>query len=168
MDTFVSNNIEQKEAIKNKIIDFLEKNDISYNLLECCNCDRICLDFNSERRACKKYCCNTEVSIIARNKEPCRIYPYEILYIAIENRKTVVYLRNKKIETNYPFSFWKNILDSKSFAQPHNSYIVNLMYVEEVTKEFVFLKYRNKEYQVYTSSRKLSRFKKALLDFHHI
>ena len=99
------------------------------------------------------------------NKDICIVYPHEILYIAIEDRKSVLYLIDRKVETNYRLDHWKELLDLKTFAQPHHSFIVNLNYVDEVTKEWVKVKYRDKEYQVYTSSRKIGAFKKAFLKF---
>ena len=99
------------------------------------------------------------------NKDICRVYPHEIIYIAIEDRKSVLYLTDDKIETHYPMEHWKNVLDEKSFTQPHYSYIVNLHYVEEVTKDFVILRYDKDEYKVYTSSRKIGAFKKVYLNF---
>ena len=99
------------------------------------------------------------------NKDICRVYPHEIIYIAIEDRNSVLYLTNGKIETHYSMEHWKEVLDEKSFAQPHYSYIVNLHYVEEVTKDFVILRYGEEEYRVYTSMRKIGAFKKAVLEF---
>ena len=98
------------------------------------------------------------------NKDVCRIYPHKILYIAIEDRKSVLYLTDRKIETNYRLNHWKGILDLKTFAQPHHSFIVNLNYVDEVTKEWVKVKCCDREYLVYTSSRKISKFKKAMIE----
>lgn len=105
------------------------------------------------------------LSVNMCNKDICRVYPHEILYIAIEDRKSVLYLTDGKIETHYPMDHWKEVLDEKSFAQPHYSYIVNLHYVEEVTKDFVILKCGKKEYKVYTSMRKIGAFKKAVMEF---
>jgi len=99
------------------------------------------------------------------NKDICRVYPHEILYIAIEDRKSVLYLKDRKIETHYSMEHWKDILHEKSFAQPHYSYLVNLNYVEEITKDFVILRCGEKEYKVYTSMRKIGAFKKAVLEF---
>ncbi|MBO5462533.1 MAG: LytTR family transcriptional regulator DNA-binding domain-containing protein [Clostridia bacterium] len=53
------------------------------------------------------------------------------------------------------------------FAQPHSSFLVNLCYVEEVTKDFVRMKHKAKDYSVYTSSRKLNSFKNAFLKFNN-
>ncbi len=164
MDSLVCN-VAEKEATKAKLIEFMEQNDIAYNLLECCGCDRFCIDFSGEEKVCKKHCCNSGIIVQTSNKDICRIYPHEILYIAIEDRKSVLYLTDRKIETNYRLDHWKGILDLKIFAQPHHSFIVNLNYVDEVTKEWVKVKYRGSEYPVYTSSRKIGAFKKAFLKF---
>ena len=105
------------------------------------------------------------ISVTKCNKNICRVYPHKIIYIAIEDRKSVLYLTDGKIETHYPMEHWKESLDEKNFAQPHYSYLVNLNYVEEVTKDFVTLKSGEKEYKVYTSMRKVGTFKKAVLEF---
>lgn len=105
------------------------------------------------------------IRITMCNKDCCMIHPHEILYITIEDRKTVFYLTDRKIETNYRLDHWKKLLDEKYFAQPHSSYIVNLSYVDEVTKEYVKVKYAGKTYFVYTSSRRIGTFKKAFLLF---
>ncbi len=99
------------------------------------------------------------------NKDCCRVYPNQILYIAIEDRKSVLYLIDGRIETNYHLDHWERLLSKNSFAKPHASYIVNLNYVVEVTKDFVTLKYGDNEYEVYTSLRKIGAFKKAFLKF---
>ncbi len=99
------------------------------------------------------------------NKDICRVYPHEIIYIAIEDRKSVLYLTDGKIETHYSMEHWKEVLDEKSFAQPHYSYMVNLHYVKELNRDFVTLSCGENEYKVYTSIRKIGAFKKAVLEF---
>lgn len=42
------------------------------------------------------------IAVIKCNKDVCRVYPHEIIYIAIEDRKSVLYLTDGKIETHYP------------------------------------------------------------------
>lgn len=158
-------NATEKASTKAKLIEFMEQNNIAYNLLECCGCDGFCIDFSRKENTCKKYCCNSGIAVLTSSKDLCRIYPNEILYIAIENRKSVLYLTNGRIETNYHLDYWKGILDLKSFSQPHNSFIVNLNYVVEVTKNFVKIKYGDKEYSVYSSLRKIGAFKKAFIEF---
>lgn len=153
-----------KEDVKIKIISVLEQSNITYGLIECGECGRICIDFSDEKAFGKSHCCDGEIVVLTSNKDVLRVYPQKILYIAIEGRKTVLYLTDKVIETNYPLDYWKNILNPKVFAQPHNSFIVNLSYVDEVNKEFVKIKHGDKCYSVYTSMRKIGNFKKALLN----
>ena len=95
MDSLVCNS-EEKEATKSKLIEFMERNDITYNILECCGCDRFCIDYSHEENTGKRYCCNSVIIVQATNKDIYRVYPYEILYIAIEDRKSVLYLTDKK------------------------------------------------------------------------
>ena len=105
------------------------------------------------------------IPVTACNKDICIVYPHEIVYIAIEGRKSVLYLTDRKLETYHPIEYWKTVLDESSFAQPHYSYIVNLNYVSEVTKEFVKVRYGDKEELVYTSLRKIGAFRKAVVEF---
>ncbi len=105
------------------------------------------------------------IAVTVCNKDIYMVYPHEILYIAIEDRKSVLYMTDRKIETHCSMDYWKGVLDEKSFAQPHYSYIVNLNYVAEVAKDFVKVKYGDKEELVYTSSRKIGAFKKAVVEF---
>lgn len=105
------------------------------------------------------------IPVTACNKDICIVYPHEIVYIAIEGRKSVLYLTDRKLETYHPIEHWKTVLDENSFAQPHYSYIVNLNYASEVTKDFVKVRYGDKEDLVYTSSRKIGAFKKAVFEF---
>ncbi len=153
----MSSAVVENEETKLKLIEFLEQNNIKYNFCECCGCKRFCIDLNSD--------CKSEIIVQASNKDIRKIHPHEILYIAIENRKSVLYLTHGKVETNQHLEYWKGILDPETFTQPHHSFIVNLNYVDEVTKEFVKVKHDDKEYSVYTSSRKIGSFKKAFLKF---
>lgn len=155
----------EKETTKTKLIEYMKQNDIAYNLIDCYECNRFCIDISGEKISSKKHSCNLGIIVQTSKKDVCKIYPCEILYIAIEERKSVLYLTDRRVETNYLLDYWKGILDMKTFAQPHNSFIVNLNYVDEVTKEWVKVKYGDKEYSVYTSLRKIGSFKKTFLNF---
>ena len=164
VNLIIDSNTTEIDQVKSNIIDFLNNKKISYNLIDDGNYDKICISFGN--KYCKDSFCNTSIIVLASNKDVYRVYPNEIIYIAIEKRKSVLYLTdNRRIETNYHLDHWKDVLDKKSFAQPHYSYIVNLNYVEKVTKDFVTLKCGVNKYVVYTSSRKITSFKKAVLEF---
>ena len=166
MDLMVSDVAEKIDIqVEAKIIDALEQLGLDFEIIKYCGYDRVCIDLGHDKNTCKRYCCNSGIIVQTSSKDVCRIYSHEILYIAIEDRKSVLYMIDRKVETNYRLDHWKELLDLETFAQPHHSFIVNLNYVDEVTKEWVKVKYRDKEYQVYTSSRKIGAFKKAFLKF---
>ena len=146
---------------KEEIIDILDTNGIDYSITTCGGCERICILFDDVPD-----CRNSAITVQTCNKDVLyKVYFNEIMFIAIENRKSVLYLTDKKIETHYSIDYWKEKLNGDIFAQPHYSYIVNLNYVDEVTKDFVKIKHGDKEYSVYTSSRKIGAFRKAFLKF---
>lgn len=147
-----------------KLIYVLEQLDVDFKIIECCGSRKICINLNHENADCNRPCCSSDIVVQTSSKDNCRIRQCDIIYIAIENRKSAVYVDCKRIETNYSLDYWKKRLNPKIFAQPHSSFLVNLCYVEEVTKDFVKIKHKGKDYSVYTSSRKLASFKKAFLE----
>lgn len=147
--------------VEAKLIAFLKEHGLDFKITECSKSAAIPIDSNDTNSFLVKPCCSSDIIIQTSEKTVSRIHPCDIIYIAIENRKSAVYVDGKRIQTNYPLSFWKESLDSKIFAQPHSSFLVNLCYVDKVTKDFVEIKHKGKEYSVYTSSRKLNNFKKA-------
>lgn len=151
-----------KAKTKAEIIEILDANGIDFNITTCGGCERICISLDDESNCC----CNSEIIVQTCNKDVlCKVYLNKIMFIAIENRKSVLYLTDRKIETHYSIDYWKEKLNAEIFVQPHYSYIVNLNYVDEVTKDFVKIKYGDTEHSVYTSSRKIGAFRKAFLEF---
>lgn len=163
MDVLINKN-DYKNSVKSIIVDFLEKNKIPYSVIEPVSSGKICINFNCEINLDMHY--YTPLIVTTSNKDICKVYPYEILYIAIEGRESVIQLINgTTIKTNHNISYFEHILPNDYFSRPHNSYIVNFNYVTKVTREFVYLKYKEIEYSVYASQRKISAFKKAFLKF---
>lgn len=165
MGVLIDKNIDSKEKVKSTVLEFLKKNEIPYSLTENDAFESICIDLNLDETF-KSDFYYAPLVIETSDKDVCKVYPYEIMYVAIEDRESVLYLIDKKvIGTNYKISHWEDILSSRCFKRPHHSYIVNLNYVTEVTQDYVFLKYRNDKYTIYTSQRKVKKFKKAFLNF---
>ena len=152
---------------ESKLVDILEQLDVDFKIVECCGSRKICINMNCDDGDCNRPCCSSDIIVQTSNKDECRIRQCDIIYIAIENRKSAVYVDGKRIETNYSLEHWKEILKPKIFAQPHSSFLVNLCYVEEVTKDFVKIKHKGKYYSVYTSSRKVNSFKNAFLNLNN-
>lgn len=59
-----------------------------------------------------------------------RINKNEIIYIEIDQRKTKVVTSKNIYFSNHSMSFWKQHLRSFKFVVPHNSYLINLDYIE--------------------------------------
>lgn len=166
MGALIDNNIKTNESVKSIVVDFLEKNEIQYSITKNNDCERICIDLNCEQQICKSNYYYVPLIVLTSNKDVCKVYPYDIMHIAIEDRESVLYLADKRtIRTNCNISYWADILPTNCFKRPHNSYIVNLNYVTEVTRDFVYLKHNENQYSIYTSQRKVSAFKKAFLNF---
>lgn len=146
---------------KEEITELLSSNDLACIPITYYGCDGLFVPV-SDSGNCDL---SPGIPVTTCSKDICIVYPHEIVYIAIEGRKSVMYLTGRKLETYHPIEHWKTVLDEKSFAQPHYSYIVNLNYVAEVTKDFVKVRYGDKEELVYTSSRKIGAFKKAVVEF---
>lgn len=146
---------------KAEIMDLLSANGLPCIPITYYDCDGLFVPFEDS----ENFDFSPRIPVTACDKSVCIVYPHEIVYIAIEGRKSVLYLTDRKLETYHSIEHWKNILDEKSFAQPHYSYIANLHYVAEVTKDFVKVRYGDKEELVYTSSRKIGAFKKAVVEF---
>lgn len=150
---------------ESKLIDVLEQLDVDFKIIECCGSRKICINMNCDDGDCNSPCCSSDIIVQTSSKDNCRVRQCDIIYIAIESRKSAIYVDGKRIETNYSLDYWKKTLNPKIFAQPHSSFLVNLCYVDEVTKDFVIIKHKGKDYSVYTSSRKLNSFKKAFLEY---
>ncbi len=166
MGVLIDNNIDNKEKVKSTVLEFLEKNEIPYSLTKNDTFESICIDLNFENETLKSDFYYAPLVIETSDKDVYKVYPNEIMHIAIEDRESVLYLIDKKvIRTNYNISHWEELLSSRCFKRPHHSYIVNLNYVTEVTQDYVYLKYRNNQYTIYTSQRKVRKFKRAFLSF---
>lgn len=157
---------ETEDDIKSMIMEFLEKIEIPYSVIEIDSKEKICIDLSFGCKTYENKLYYAPLSVSMSNKGVCKVYPYEIMYIAIEDRESVLHLIDERtIKTNFNISYWESVLPTNCFVRPHNSYIVNLNYVTEVTHDFVYLKYKETNDSVYTSQRKVSKFKKAFLNF---
>lgn len=166
MSVLIDNKTDSKEKVKSIVLEFLEKNEIPYSLTKNDDFESICIGLNFENETFKSDFYYAPLIVETSDRDVFKVYPYEIMHVAIEDRESVLYLIDKKvIRTNYNISHWEDVLSSRCFKRPHNSYIVNLNYVTQVTRDFVYLKYENHQYTIYTSQRKVRIFKKSFLNF---
>ncbi|WP_455798485.1 LytR/AlgR family response regulator transcription factor [Clostridium butyricum] len=100
---------------------------------------------------------------IENNGSLKKILISNIKYLEIYNRKVIIHTNNSKNYTNsYKLKYWNEKLQPFGFANPHNSFLVNLNYVVELSKEKVTLIDGE---TIYVSQRKYKDFKKRFIDF---
>jgi hypothetical protein len=155
----------KNKGTKTKLINFLKENNIAFESTNCCGTEKICISFDRKNGACKNHCCHNDIVVRTIDNDVYRIHPNEIIYITVEKRTSILFVDRKTIKVNLPLRYWKEILNPEMFTQPHNSYIVNLLYVEDVSEGMVNLKYKGQSYSVYASNRKIPGFKQKVLDF---
>lgn len=83
------------------------------------------------------------------------VFTRDILYITIENRKACIFTKDKKLQTQNNFDFWKKLLNEYDyFAQSHYSYIVNLKNVINFSKTDITLSANGKNFEHIPISRR--------------
>ena len=74
---------------------------------------------------------NSEVlTVISVNKAIFKVALNEIIYIEVYRRNTIIVTTKETITTKLPLKYFKNRMTDLSFVIPHNSYIVNLNFVD--------------------------------------
>lgn len=115
--------------------------------------------------AMKMYARNTSVMSVERGGV-ARVYTKDILYITISKRKTLVVTKHGEYHSDKTLDEWKSELDSKCFAQPHYSYIVNLQNVYKIEKgEVLLLKNNGELISVKITQRRITPFKNQFFDY---
>ena len=113
MSVLIDNKTDSKEKVKSIVLEFLEKNEIPYSLIENDDCESIHIDLSFDNETLKSDFYYAPLMIETSDKDICRVFPYEIMHITIEDRESVLYLIDKKvIRTNYNISHWEDILSS--------------------------------------------------------
>lgn len=97
MSILIDKNIDSKEKVKSIVLEFLDKNEIPYSLTENDDCESICIDLNFDSKTFKSDFYYAPLMIETSDKDICKVYPYEIMHIAIEDRESVLYLIDKKL-----------------------------------------------------------------------
>lgn len=111
--------------------------------------------------AIKKFLLVSKPIEVKSGYDTYRLNSNDIVYLAIEDKRVHIHTYDLDIRTNKPFETWKNELDPFLFAQPHQSFLVNLNFVESFNRQKVVLRCNDKRFEVYASHRKYGSFKKA-------
>lgn len=101
--------------------------------------------------------------VFESDSQMIRINIYDIVCVYADDGRTVLVTDTKLYHTKYTLSFWREKLYYDIFAQPHNSYLVNLKYVVQCAKDSVVLRYgENQNMTIYISQRKYQEFRRSL------
>lgn len=148
------------QIIINRVIGLLDEYKITYKISEQEKSGELSILFCSPKKQKKEF-----MVVPLVNKGFMKIDLQDIRYITTKGRNTVIQLSDSKIETKYSISHWQNTLDQTIFAIPHNSYIVNLIYVVEISRELIKINDGKNSYVIYPSQRKYCSFKRAFINF---
>ena len=101
-------------------------------------------------------------AILIEAKDGCHtVYTSDILYIAINSRKTKVVTSRTEYICNQNLEKWKTLLKSKtSFSQPHYSFIVNMKNVTDFNRNEIILSLNSKTEAVPVSRGHYEKFRK--------
>lgn len=120
---------------------------------------------NVLKKTFNKYLKESKPLFIKSNDEVSKVNTCDIIYAAIEQRKVHLHTVEQDIVTNESFEYWKEKLNDECFIQIHQSYIVNMNYVQKITKTSAILSCNSNVFEVHVSARKYAAFKKAFYKF---
>lgn len=103
--------------------------------------------------------------VIETENETMKLCSGDIIYLAIENRYVTVYTKKGEFKTKKSMNWWKSYLNPHIFTQCHKSFLVNLKYVTNFTKEQITLTVGGKNYSCHCSRRFYLKFKEAFFNF---
>ena len=103
--------------------------------------------------------------VIETENEIIKLCSGDIIYLVIDNRYVTVYTKKGEFRTKKSMNWWKAYLNPHIFTQCHKSFLVNLKYVTNFTKEEVTLTAGGKNYSCHCSRRFYLKFKEAFFSF---
>lgn len=116
--------------------------------------------------ALKLYIQNNENLVLETSDGFHTINSQDILYIAIDKRKTRVVTDKGEYITTQSLNDWKKAVEKLScFVQPHYSFIVNLKNVTDFTRTEITLSCKDKNEVVPISRGYYNDFRKAFFDY---
>ena len=99
--------------------------------------------------------------VVGKHGKTYYIRPREIVYIEYGDRVSLVRTTSGSFESNKTMNEWEKLLDVGVFYRVHKSYIVNMLYVDEVD-DLIHLENGEK---VKVAVKKVAKFKNAVLEF---
>ncbi len=89
----------------------------------------------------------------------------EIICVEVAQRKTLIYTTRGILQSVQTMRYWLQTLKLPCFFETHRSYIVNMRYVNAVSKDQILLKYFEETKTAYLTRRKFTLFKDTYLSY---
>lgn len=87
----------------------------------------------------------------------------EIACVETVQRKVLVHTINEKIVSTENLDYWRGTLTLPCFFYPHRSYIINMRFVSNITKDTITLRYAGTTKEVFLARRRYKEFKDTYL-----
>lgn len=124
------------------------------------------IDFNSFKTQL-----NLCIKEIENQKRPSIVVTYKgevnkidigsIVYIETDNRNTLIHTKEKSYRANMGISKLEKYLEGSTFFRCHNSFLINLEYINKIGQDSVFLE----EYEIQVSRHKMKELKIQFTSF---
>jgi len=114
-------------------------------------------------KALDKYNLQNQTILLDSEDDSIPVFTQDILFICIQGRATQVKTKSCEYPSRKTLAQWQDELSQGLFAQPHQSYLVNLQHVSSLRKREVRLTEDNKGNHVFVpvSQRRYAAFKES-------
>lgn len=119
--------------------------------------------FRNLKEAIYQYNINTHEYPIVSSDGVVTYRAEDIICAETAHRKVLIYTTNKVIKSFENMDYWKNIFTLPCFYSPHRSYIINMRYVCQITKDTITLRFSGQQKDVYLARRRYTDFKDTYL-----
>lgn len=119
--------------------------------------------FRNLKDALYQYNMDTHEIPIATSEGVVVLQAEDIICVENSQRKCLLFTTNGTIQAQCGFEQLKEKLDLPCFYVTYRSFIVNMRYVRQITKDSVLLAHRDKKKEAYLARRRFSDFKDAYL-----
>ena len=89
----------------------------------------------------------------------------EIICVEAVQRKILIHTVDQILISSETMEYWRNALTLPCFYSPHRSFIINLRFVNTISKDKILLKYGDRHKEAYLARRRFNEFKEVFLLF---
>lgn len=87
----------------------------------------------------------------------------EIICVEAVQRKVLIHTLDQILISTETMEHWRNALTLPCFYSPHRSFIINMRFVNTISKDKILLKYGDRHKEAYLARRRFNEFKETFL-----